>query len=217
MVYNGLISFNLFSMDTVSAIKTRYSCREYSSKQIPHKVLLELLELANRAPSGCNLQNRQFLVITDPRDREFLYKMNNQIHVKQAPAIVVVTTKLDHYGSAEKYLEYMEKFDMTSWDATIERYRDNKKFVSEYEKFSKLLIPISDAAAATMTLILAATDKGIDSCWVGIFDEEQMKKRFNIPHDQFIVSMVALGYRANEQEWRTTRKPIKELVHWGKW
>ncbi|MEA3356974.1 MAG: nitroreductase family protein [Patescibacteria group bacterium] len=204
-------------MDTIKAIKTRYSCRNYSSRKIPKATIRKLLRLANLAPSGCNLQNRHFLVITKKEDQQFLSEMNNQPHIAQAPVSIIVLTHLNHYNTPKNYLKIMESFDMTSWGALSSGYSGNKKFMEEYRKFSKLLIPISDATASTSTLLLAANALGINSCWVGIFDEEQIKERFKIPEKFSVVSVVLLGYEKEKPKWRAGRKNIKELVHWDTW
>lgn len=204
-------------MNTIETIKTRYSCRDYSDKKIPKTTIKKLLKLANQAPSGCNLQNRHFLVVTKESDRKFLAEMNNQPHLAQAPVCIIVLTHFNHYNTPANYLKIMESFDMTSWGATSKDFKNNKKFQEEYRKFSEILIPISDATAAISTLLLAAQEIGINSCWVGIFDEQEIKKRFKIPQKLSVIGIVTLGYQKKKPNWKADRKDIKELIHWDKW
>ena len=53
-------------MDTLTAIHTRRSIREYQDKNIPEELVLELLKAAMASPSARNQQPWEFVVITDP-------------------------------------------------------------------------------------------------------------------------------------------------------
>lgn len=203
---------------TTNSIKQRYSCRNFSSKKISRKIITNLLDLANYAPSASNKQNRHFVVVTKSEDRNFLAKMNKQKHFAQAPVSIIVASAKEQFPhGAKQYLKVMEKFSMTSWGATSTEFNNKPKFLKLYKKMSQQLFPISDAAAAITTLLLAACDKGISSCWIGVYDEEAIKTRFNIPDDYLIAGCVILGYQKEKPNWRAPRKEIKKLISWDKW
>jgi len=204
-------------MQTITTIKQRFSCRNFSSKKIDKKLLVELLELANQAPSACNRQNRHFLVIEKQADRDFLADMNKQAHFAQAPVSIIVLSKKEQFKSADHYLKIMEQCKMTSWGATSHEFQNNQKFLQEYSKMTRNLFPVSDAAAATTTLLLAAHDQGLNSCWVGVHDDEAIKSRFKIPEDYFVVACIVLGYAQEKPNWRAPRKEVGKLISWDKW
>ncbi|MGO8751902.1 MAG: nitroreductase family protein [Thermoguttaceae bacterium] len=52
-------------MDTLEAIRSRRSIRQYLDKPVPKDVLQQVLSAAMYAPSACNQQPWQFLVIED--------------------------------------------------------------------------------------------------------------------------------------------------------
>jgi nitroreductase len=52
-------------MDAIEAIKTRYSVRKYITKNIPDKIVNELIELGMNAPSAGNEKPWHFIVIDD--------------------------------------------------------------------------------------------------------------------------------------------------------
>ena len=54
-------------MDTIEAIHTRRSIREYHDKPIPDDMVTEILKAAMAAPSAGNQQPWEFVVITDKR------------------------------------------------------------------------------------------------------------------------------------------------------
>ena len=54
-------------MDLYEAIKGRRSVRRLKPDPVPKEVLERIFEMATRAPSGMNLQNWHFVVITGER------------------------------------------------------------------------------------------------------------------------------------------------------
>ena len=51
-----------------------------------------------------------------------------------------------------------------------------------------------DAAIALQQLILAATNEGLGTCWIGWFEEKIVKEIVNLPEKARIVGMTPLGY-----------------------
>ena len=53
-------------MNTLDAILTRRSCREFTDQPIENEKLHQLLEAAMSGPSCVNAQDWSFVVVTDP-------------------------------------------------------------------------------------------------------------------------------------------------------
>ena len=68
-----------------------------------------------------------------------------------------------------------------------------------------------DVAIAVDHMILAATDEGLGTCWVGWFEEAAVKKLLNIPMSMEVPILVPVGYPAENPAARS-RKVIDELV-----
>ena len=51
-----------------------------------------------------------------------------------------------------------------------------------------------DVSIATENLVLAATNEGLGTCWVGSFDEEQVKALLKIPKAFSVIALIAVGY-----------------------
>ena len=145
-------------MKVSEAIKKRYSCRSYSSKKVTKGLIKELLELANWAPSANNQQNRQFIVITGKKDREYLAEMNNQKHLGEAPVVILITTKLSK-EIIDDYLKSLEEWEMTVNKKKPSDIKITNGFKEEFREM-KYKWMISDTAAAAENLILAAVEKG---------------------------------------------------------
>lgn len=73
-----------------------------------------------------------------------------------------------------------------------------------------------DLAIAIENMALTAWDLGIGSCWIGAFDEEKVKKLFDVPDDLRVVSLLALGY-PDEKPAAKYRKSLDEIIHYEKY
>jgi nitroreductase len=68
-----------------------------------------------------------------------------------------------------------------------------------------------DCAIAVDHLILAATNEGLGTCWVGWIDREAIRALLNIPEHVAVPVVIPLGYAAEGPEARP-RKPMSELI-----
>ena len=92
-------------METLEAIKTRRSIRQYKKEMISNDILKEILEAGMSGPSGGNNKPWQFIIINDP---EILREIPN-VHsgapfTPDAPLAILVC------GDLEKYPGLMEEF-----------------------------------------------------------------------------------------------------------
>ncbi|MCS7120921.1 MAG: nitroreductase family protein [Nitrososphaerota archaeon] len=70
-----------------------------------------------------------------------------------------------------------------------------------------------DVSIAFTHLILAARAEGLGTCWIGAFDNEEVKKILRIPKDVNVVALTPLGYPKDEGFGEPgPRKPLSELV-----
>jgi len=66
-------------------------------------------------------------------------------------------------------------------------------------------------------LILAATEKGLGTCWLGgQFDEKVVKETLGIPENIRVVALTPLGY-PDEAPLYKERKSMDEMVSRNKW
>jgi len=73
-----------------------------------------------------------------------------------------------------------------------------------------------DVAIAMDHLILAATDEGLGTCWIGAFDIVAAREALGLPDDVEPVAWTPLGYPADASRPKL-RKPLEQLVHYGQW
>lgn len=74
---------------------------------------------------------------------------------------------------------------------------------------------IEDVSIVASHMLLAATDEGLDSCWVNLFDPDKLAEAFDLPENESPVMLLDLGYAAEGAgplENHFSRKPLGETV-----
>ena len=177
-------------MNTVDCIKTRRSIRNYKEEQISQEVISEGVELARFAPSWKNTQIARYYVVQSAELKKKIaeecmmeFAFNTKTLTK-APAIVVVA--------------YVEKRSGYERDGSFTTSKEDR-----WEMF--------DAGIATQTFCLAAAEKGLGTCIMGIFDEKKIAEAISLPEGQKIGAVVAIGYPAEEPQ-APARKDVEQLV-----
>jgi len=66
---------------------------------------------------------------------------------------------------------------------------------------------VVDTTIAMLNIVLTATSEGLGTCWIGSFNENQVKKLLSIPERFRVIALLALGYR------RETRELTSKVLH----
>lgn len=177
-------------MNTTDCIKTRRSIRNYKEEQLPQDVINEVVELARYAPSWKNTQIARYYVVQSPELKQkiaescvmgFTYNTGT---LTKAPALVV--------------LAYVEKRSGFERDGSCTTSKG-----SDWEMF--------DAGIAAQTFCLAANEKGLGTCIMGIFDDAAVAEAISLPEGQKVGALIAIGYPAEEPA-APARKEVEQLV-----
>ncbi|MFH1824685.1 MAG: nitroreductase family protein [Candidatus Firestonebacteria bacterium] len=73
-----------------------------------------------------------------------------------------------------------------------------------------------DVSIAVTQMILKSVEEGLGSCWIGAYNESEIKNILNIPKDVSVVALFPLGYAA-ENPTQEPRKDFKEVFIFEKW
>lgn len=173
-------------MEIFEAIKGRRSVRSYTNEEVTEVDIKTLLEAAIRAPSACNRQTWRFVVVRKPETITILtqaasYSTQNQTFVRKAPVVIVVCADLRPY----KRTPYRER--------------------------GETLFVLQETAAAIQNLLLAAYSLQLGACWVGLIDEEIIKRKLNIPAGIRPVAIIPIGHTKSKTK-PTPRKPLEDVV-----
>lgn len=74
---------------------------------------------------------------------------------------------------------------------------------------------IEDASIVATSMMLAATNAGVDSCWLNFFNPEIAAKELGLPDNEEVLMLLDLGYAAEGSKPLPNhfqRKPITETV-----
>ncbi len=75
-----------------------------------------------------------------------------------------------------------------------------------------------DVSIAVTEMIGAATAEGLGTCWVAAIEPAKVKEILGIPDYIDVVAIIVIGYPVRELKVEEKdRKPLEEIIHWGRW
>jgi nitroreductase len=92
----------------------------------------------------------------------------------------------------------------------------NLQRIKQYGKRGQELYCVQDSAAAVDHILLLAVEYGLAACWVGAFNEAEVKTILKLPDHIRPVVIIPLGYAKNTPE-ATSRIDVQKLVHKNRW
>jgi len=172
--------------DLLTLIKNRQSDRAYdSNRQVEQEKLDYILEAARLAPSACNAQPWTFVVVNDPALRRQMASAVSDMGLNhfsyQAPVLIVLVQEAPNFTSKAG-----------GW-------------------IKQKHYPDTDLGIAAAHLTLAATEQGLGSCFVGLFDEKQVRSLLGIPSTKRPLLIITLGYSTQPARPKK-RKDLSEVV-----
>jgi nitroreductase len=209
-------------------IRDRRSVRAFLPTPVPRETILEILDVASRAPSGTNTQPWQVIVVSGEK--------------KESLSRELVETALDPKRDAEhsqEYSYYPEKwtspyldrrrkvgYDLYGLLGIIKGDRDRmeRQFARNYSFFDApvgLFFTIDrilgqgswlDYGMFLQNVMIAARARGLDTCPQAAFCKYHriIARHLEIPEQQMLVCGMALGYEDRskiENSLRTERDP----------
>ncbi|MEK4909105.1 nitroreductase family protein [Niallia sp. FSL M8-0099] len=194
-------------------MKSRKSVRVYdSSLKIEKKELEEILTLATSAPSSSNLQSWRFIVIQDQELKKELREIgNNQAQIEDSSAIIAVLGDTEAYRNVEEIYEKnvsLGYMDQSIADRTV---NNTLSLYPNQPKQTLAQIASYDAGLISMQILLLAKERGYDTVIMGGFDKDAFAKRFELPENQFPITLIAIG-KAATPAFNTSRMPIEKIA-----
>ena len=122
--------------------------------------------------------------------------------------VVVRTTK-----ARERLAAAMSQKWATAAPVVIVVCVDPRPCAGRYGERGELLYSIQDTAAATLTILLAAVDRGLASCWIGAFNENAVRDAIGVVKPITPVAVLPVGYSA-EAAAKPFRRPLEEVTTW---
>ena len=80
----------------------------------------------------------------------------------------------------------------------------------------QLCYPI-DVAIAIDHITLCTVAEGLGSCWIGAFNEDQVKELLGIPSPIRVVGLLPIGYPEDASAVKKKRLPLGDIVKYERW
>jgi 5,6-dimethylbenzimidazole synthase len=167
-------------MEFKELVKARRSCRAFDGAAVTEEQLAFILEAGQSAPSPLNLQPFEFIVITDKNIRAQIKSIAEE--AKQ--------TVIDKGGPG-----WAAKYDMNF----IEEAPVLIAIIVDPSKgglgsfFGQPYGAMQAASACIQNMMLAASDRGLESLWFTFFAPEKLKEALDIPQTLEIAGVLPIG------------------------
>jgi nitroreductase len=168
--------------ECIKKIETRQSIRRFTGEPLHESEILEIIKIGTRAPSAGNKQPWRIVLVTREKTKEQLVAAAYGQTFITAAAAIFVVCAVP-YESAERY----------------------------GERGSTLYV-LQDTAALAENILLAAHIKGYGACWVGAFDEIEVRKILNVPKEMRPVVLIPIGKTAGNLPNPRTRKQVSDIL-----
>ena len=177
-------------MDAIECIKGRRSVRRYTEEVITKEQFEEIVDLAKMAPTWKNTQTLRYVLIQDRnlidriKDEGLLGFEHNAKTLSKCKNLVVLTQVNGRCGYEKDGSFSTSKG--TGWE-------------------------MFDAGIAAMTFSLAAYDKGVGSCIMGVFDDAKVAEAIGLEEGKTVAALIPIGFPKFTPD-DTPRKETADLI-----
>nr|WP_315218787.1 nitroreductase [uncultured Duganella sp.] len=216
-----------------AAITSRRSIRAYTPQPVAREDILQILQVAGRAPSGTNTQPWKVYVLEGERKQELSSAI---LAIHNDPEQAKLHTEEYAYYPREWVSPYIDRRRKVGWDlyALLGLTRENKAGMAaqhgrNYEFFGApvgLIFTIDrimeqgswlDYGMFLQSVMVAARGRGLDTCPQAAFTQYHrvIGSVLNIPENETVVCGMALGYADTtkiENSLITERMRVEEFV-----
>lgn len=169
------------------AIEQRCSVRSFRDTPVDSEIIRSITEAARLAPSACNAQPWRFVAVTE---KPLLQQIVDRGLGGAVPNRWAASAPVIIVGCAVLNL-------------LTHRLGEAVKGIHYHQ---------IDLGIALEHMVLRATEMGLGTCWIGWFNEKNIKKTLQLPKGWKVISLLALGYPKEESASRSTRLALDEIL-----
>ena len=163
-------------MDLYDLLMKRRSARNFKDQEIPEKVIEQLVDAANNAPSGGNIQPISIILVQEAEARKELAKMvGDQPWVKHAPLSMIFC--IDFHR-------------LKKWASMSDTEYKGEQALRSF------LIAYADLMCSAQNVVVLAEDHGLGSVYIGTILQaiDPARERFSIPKYVLPMMVLTIGY-----------------------
>ncbi|MDU6480366.1 MAG: nitroreductase family protein [Paeniclostridium sordellii] len=208
-------------MNKLDFIYNRVSVRKYKNEAIPKEDIVEILKAGTYAPSGKNLQNWHFVVVSDvekiKKISECVINKGNKLikEVNDDKAKASFLKMLPYYtvfkSAPVLILVYASEYPNTEYNILKLANKSD-----EYLQKALFSNPgIQNIGAAMENILLASSAMGYGTCWMTgpNFARDEIKELIGFEKEGFELACITpLGVPTDEKHPRAKRKALEEVV-----
>ena len=201
-------------MELRRALETRRMTRDFTPTPLDPNLVIDLVDLASRAPSAGKTQGWSLVVLTGAARDEFW-----NLSLPEA--------KRDTFAWPGLLRAPVVALSFADPDAYVARYGEPDKshtgLGAGVDKWGAPYWTI-DGSMATMALLLAAHDVGLGALFFAVFNAaEEIRRFFGVPENLQLLGAVALGWPNDASTSRAgvsasrPRRVARDIVHFDHW
>ena len=209
--------------DQMGIFDVIYNCRamrRIKPDLVPEELLIKLIDAANQAPSGSNVQNGRWIVVRDRAQKEKLGELNRKVFEWYTSASGPRPVSLPHQSDAMR----ARTVEAVRWQA--EHFADIPALVVAC---LQVALPLRESFSAgagaggsiwpgVQNLLLAARALGLAATPTTFANSDRNAARevLNLPEDIQPFCLIPVGYPMGNFG-PVTRKPVTEIMRWDRW
>ncbi|MFW5787261.1 MAG: nitroreductase family protein [Halanaerobiales bacterium] len=183
-------------------------------KEIPDDLLKKIINLAVLAPSSFNTQPWRLIAVKSEEKKQELYdKACNQQKVLDASVVLVVLGDREGYKRQNPIWEEKLRLDKITEEKidNVISYSDKNLYDTKGKKIS---YAVRNSSLLAMSTMYAAEYYGVNTHPMIGFDQEELKKIFDIEDNMETTMLITLGYfdQSKELNERETRFDYDQIV-----
>ncbi len=197
---------------------SRHAVKVFDTEyKIPREELLSLIDEASTAPSSVNMQPWRVLVVDTPEGKEKLrpfVRFNTRQNDTSSAMIVLMGDTRCHDYAEEITQKQVDQGLMPAevrsmiLDAYLPYYEQ-----ADHEKMTRLLN--LDCGLWAMQFMLAARERGLDTCPMGGFDRYEALEAFGIDTQRYMpIMLIAVG-KSNYTSHPTLRLEAERITQFA--
>ncbi len=199
-------------LTTKQAIEQRRSIRKFKPDPVPSEHIMELIEAARLAPSGCNAQPWRFRIVEDEPTRQILADAaHGQKFIAKAPVIIVCFADIQaHISGMASGVQDLGKIGAMEGD--IVQILTKKASVMKEMPIDQIAQQIAfNVAIAVEHMVLRALDFGLGTCWIRLLDYDKVNSLFGLDKMVQTIALLPVGY-PDEDPAPRKRMDLKDLL-----
>lgn len=223
-------------MQLTQAIRERKSTRNFTDRPVSREDVARVIAAGVAAPSKGNSQIWEFIGVAGERKRAMDRMLHGLLTTDFIPSMTLGESPSPSPGEALLKAERRSRrnreeigrllsssgqsFDSFMLEGTFTFFSAPVAvLVFVDEAFSKDLPHILSVGAAVQNMLLAATEMGLGSCWIGGVWRytRQIRDLLEIPENKRLLSSVALGHPDPDAplgRYKASRDDLGEFVRW---